>query len=280
MAVTMQDVRSVLDPEEPDYEFAALLGPEALPHLETLVRANDPMLASKAAYLAGLLNDERSADVVNRAGQSDNATVRVAAAAAARHLSGSGASDVLISLLADADPGVRTVALKSVPDTATGDLRAAIEDIRTSEADAAVRDLSTEVLRRLTDIPPGSETPAAEPGGEQMSAPASSGQGEMPAGGSSGQGEMPAVGSSGQGEMPDRGSSGQGQGEMPDVGSSGQGHSEIPDLTSSGQGQGEMPEVGSSGQDQGEMPDVGFSGQGQGEMPPVGGSGQGELPRL
>jgi len=221
MAVTMQDVRAVLDPEEPDYEFASLLGPEALPHLETLVRGDDPMLASKAAYLAGLLDDERSADVVNQAGQSDDATVRVAAAAAARHLTGTGASDVLISLLSDSDPGVRTVALKSVPDTATGDLRSLVEDISGSEGDDAVRELSGQVLRRLSDHPPGSEA-------EVRGAPP---------------GEMPPLGTS-QGGMSDRGS---GQGEMPPLGSSQGG------MFDTGSGQGEMPPLGSS---QGEMPPV------------------------
>jgi hypothetical protein len=36
MPVTMEQVRAFLDPEEPDYQQAAQLGPEALPHLEEL----------------------------------------------------------------------------------------------------------------------------------------------------------------------------------------------------------------------------------------------------
>jgi len=239
MAVTMQDVRAVLDPEEPDYEFAALLGPEALPHLETLVRGDDPMLASKAAYLAGLLNDERSADVVNQAGQSDHATVRVAAAAAARHLTGTGASDVLISLLSDSDPGVRTVALKSVPDAATDDLRSLVEDINSSEGDEAVREVSRQVLQRLSDFPSSSDT-------EVSGAPA---------------GEMPPLGSS-AGGMSDAGS---GQGEMPPLGSTPSG------MSNAGSGPGEMPPVGSSA---GGMSDAG---NGPGEMPPLR-SSPGEMP--
>jgi len=239
MAVTMQDVRSVLDPEEPDYEFAALLGPEALPHLETLVREGDPMLASKAAYLAGLLDDERSADVVNQASQSDSAAVRVAAAAAARHLSGSGASDVLISLLADSDPGVRTVALKSVPDSATGDLRALVEDINASEGDDAVRELSSQVLRRLSD-------PPADPVPDVVGAPA---------------GEMPPL-DSGPGGVIDGGSD---QGEMPPLGPSAGG------MGDEGSDQGEMPplEPGARG--------MGGGGGGQGEMPPLS-AGSGDMP--
>jgi len=38
MAVTMAQVRAVLDPDEPDYGQAAKLGPQALAHLEKLVK--------------------------------------------------------------------------------------------------------------------------------------------------------------------------------------------------------------------------------------------------
>ena len=67
MPVTMQQVRLILDSEEPDYGLGAQLGAEALPHLETLVRSGNPMLASKAVYLASLIPEPRSAalDVVD-----------------------------------------------------------------------------------------------------------------------------------------------------------------------------------------------------------------------
>ena len=60
MPVTMKQVRAALDPEEPDYEKAAKLGPEALPHLEKLISRKDPNLASKAASLAGMIFVARS----------------------------------------------------------------------------------------------------------------------------------------------------------------------------------------------------------------------------
>jgi hypothetical protein len=47
-------VRAALEPEEPDYAAAAQLGP-AVPHLQTLIQGDDPMLASKASYLASLI---------------------------------------------------------------------------------------------------------------------------------------------------------------------------------------------------------------------------------
>lgn len=120
MAVSMEDVRRVLDPEEPDYEAAAQLGPDAIPHLEALVAGDDPMLASKAAYAASLLEGATGEEVVRVAARSDDPVVRVAAAAAARNLPAQSARAVLTELASDEDPGIRKVARASAPkDTST-----------------------------------------------------------------------------------------------------------------------------------------------------------------
>jgi hypothetical protein len=50
MAGTFKQVIEVLNPDEPDYGSAATLGPEALPHLETIIEGDDPALAFKAAH--------------------------------------------------------------------------------------------------------------------------------------------------------------------------------------------------------------------------------------
>src|SRR5262245_12866708 len=110
MAVTMQQVREILDAEEPDYQRGAALGREALPHLDALVSSGDPMLASKATYLASLIQDALAVDVVEKAARSTDPIVRVAAAAAATNLSSRGESDVLDKLDDDPDAGVRKVA--------------------------------------------------------------------------------------------------------------------------------------------------------------------------
>jgi HEAT repeat protein len=115
MAVSMNDVRRVLDPEEPNYDAAAKLGPDALPHLQALVTGPDSMLASKAAYAASLLEGASGESVVRAAAQSRDPVVRVAAAAAARNLPPESARAVLVSLATDDDPGVSKVARASAP---------------------------------------------------------------------------------------------------------------------------------------------------------------------
>jgi len=127
MSVTMKDVLEVLEPDEPNYNRAASLGPDALPHLRTLVEGEDPMLAAKAAYAASLLEGDQGKDVVVAAANSDTASVRVAAAAAANNLPTESAVEVLMELVDDNDAGVRKVALSSVPADAPQQLSEKVE---------------------------------------------------------------------------------------------------------------------------------------------------------
>jgi hypothetical protein len=113
MAVSMSDVRRVLDPEEPNYADVAQLGEEALPHLIALVSGEDPMLASKAVWAASLLQNSAGADVVRNAAHSDDSVLRIAAAAAARNLPIDSAIEILYLLATDNDPGIQKVARTS-----------------------------------------------------------------------------------------------------------------------------------------------------------------------
>ena len=80
MAVTSEQVRAVLDRDEPDYEEAARLGPDALPFLQRFVESGDPSLAPKAAYLAGRIGDPQAAPILELAAASADSSVRAAAA--------------------------------------------------------------------------------------------------------------------------------------------------------------------------------------------------------
>src|SRR5262245_13357106 len=104
MAVTSEQVRAVLDRDEPDYEEAAKLGPEALPHLQRFVESGDSNLASKAAYLAGRIGDPEAVPILELAAASDDAVIRAGAAAGVRHLPGEEVDDILLTLVDDDDP--------------------------------------------------------------------------------------------------------------------------------------------------------------------------------
>lgn len=148
MAVSIERVRDFLDQDEPEYAKAARLGPDAVPHLARLVREGDPLLASKAAYLAGLIDSEESPAVLEQASQSDQPTVRVAAASAAQHLS-EVQPELFERLLSDADAGVRRAALKSVGASQPSALRAKVEDLASGDEVGHVRQLAAETARQL-----------------------------------------------------------------------------------------------------------------------------------
>jgi hypothetical protein len=148
VAVTKEQVRAELEKDEPNYPRAAGLGPEALPHLEELAQEDDVMIASKAVYLAGLIEGEPADRLLADAASSDDPRIRVAAASAARHRSDEAASAVLVPLVKDDDMGVRKTALKSVPPQPTGDLRSAVEELGDAP-DETTRRLSEQTLRRL-----------------------------------------------------------------------------------------------------------------------------------
>lgn len=149
MSVTMEQVRAVLDSEEPNYVQGAQLGLDALPYLESLVTGADPMLASKATYLASLIRGEQSVRILQEAARSESLVVRVAAAGAVRNLDESVASDILFSLVDDQNIGVRKVALESVPANVTPSLRDKIQGLTQTESSVEIRNLSDEVLDRL-----------------------------------------------------------------------------------------------------------------------------------
>lgn len=113
MAVTLEQVRNLLESDEPKYSAAAKMGAALLPHLQSIVTSPDEDTASKAAYLASLVNDPRAAQVMQAAARHRSPLVRLAVAAAARTTRVPNAASAVASLTRDRDTGVRKAAGKS-----------------------------------------------------------------------------------------------------------------------------------------------------------------------
>jgi len=149
----MQQVRAQLDRDEPDYPAAARLGPEAFPHLRQLAQGDDPMLASKAVYLASLIGTEQSVAIVNEAAGKPNPIVRAAAAGALRNLD-QAPNQLLNSLLNDQDVGVRKVALRSVEasrPSLPADVATNVRDMAVNDPNPHLRQLAGGVINRLSE---------------------------------------------------------------------------------------------------------------------------------
>ena len=73
----MQQILNFLEAEEPNYGEASKLGASALPLLNTIVAMGDPLLASKAAYLSSLIDDDSTLMVLKNAAKSPHPVVRI-----------------------------------------------------------------------------------------------------------------------------------------------------------------------------------------------------------
>lgn len=150
-ALSLAQTRKLIDLDEPDYEaLAKQLGPAAIPQLQTIVKGSDPMLASKAAYLVSLIPDERSINVVAVAAKSPHATVRVAAASAARNLQQAEKVTTLVNeLLKDPDIGVRKVALRSIEVKPEIGPKEMVTKLATNDPDSTIRDIASQLINHM-----------------------------------------------------------------------------------------------------------------------------------
>lgn len=157
--VTESDVRTELEPDEPDYQHAARLGPGALPVLERLVmRSRDQVetvLAAKAAYLAGLIAADSSGSalkestrVLSEAAAHPDPRVRLSVAHVMRFLPAHDSEDVLARLIDDMDSSVRKFSLLSVKPEVGPEVRASVKQ-RLFDADPDVRHAAEGVMDRV-----------------------------------------------------------------------------------------------------------------------------------
>jgi HEAT repeat protein len=148
MAVTMQQVLAQIDKDEPDYARAAKLGRGALPHVRQIIEADDPMLASKAAYLASLIGGADAIELLDQAANRREPEVRVAVAHALKNTKDA-PPELLKRLLGDDDPGVRKLALTTVAGLRVRALQGQVATIAKRDPEGFVRDLAAQTSRRL-----------------------------------------------------------------------------------------------------------------------------------
>ena len=140
------ELRQALDKDELDYPaLATEVGPEALDDLEALVAEDEPRIASKAAYLAALVDAERGARIVQLAAESRHDVVRASAAAAVGSLQLDKASPITQTLLSDPDPGIRARAIKSAAQLG-GDLHDHVRRLADDDDDPEVRQLAAGIV--------------------------------------------------------------------------------------------------------------------------------------
>jgi HEAT repeat protein len=150
MPVTMQQVLAEIDSEEPRYDQIRALGPDALPHLDMLVEADDGLRAAKAAYAASLIGGADSIDLLRKAADHQDPQVRVAAASGLKNAADQAPTEVLESLLADEDAGVRKMAVGTAGDLNRADLRDKVAGIAADDPEEFLRTAASDVARDIS----------------------------------------------------------------------------------------------------------------------------------
>lgn len=147
MANTLEGVRARIDLDELNYGMLATeLGEAALPHLKTLAAGRDPMLASKAAYLAALIGGAEATPVLDIAQKRAEAEVRVAVASALHHLDEAQAEGLAERLVADADVGVRKMTMKAAAKMRFPRLKSRLQSLGARDSEPVIRSLAEKGL--------------------------------------------------------------------------------------------------------------------------------------
>ena len=149
MPVTMQQVLAVIDKDEPNYAAFAQMGPEALPHLEMIIDANDPLKAAKAAYAASMIGGAGSVNALRKAAEHHDPQVRIAVAHGLRNLSEAAPSDLVMKSLNDGDSGVRKLALGTAGLLKRADLSQKVEAMAQSDPDEHLRTAASATVTKL-----------------------------------------------------------------------------------------------------------------------------------
>lgn len=148
MTVTREQVLAQLYPDEPDYEGAAQLGPEALPHLMQLIEEGDPDLASKATSLASVIDAAESIEAVDKAARSPDPVIRVAAAAALGNLSEM-PDPLAQGMLNDEDVGVRKLALRSLERQQPAGFKQKAQQMAANDPNPVLREHAARIAEEL-----------------------------------------------------------------------------------------------------------------------------------
>ncbi|MCX5603751.1 hypothetical protein OOK29_37005 [Streptomyces phaeochromogenes] len=147
MPITLDELRRLLDSDEPDYPAIALMtGPESAEHLRTLARDENVMLATKAVYAVSLIESATAPDVVDEAAASDEPLLRIASASALVNLPEEARNRVAERLIETDDVNVEKLVIRSLGQNLTPRLEQSLGRLANDSSSETIRDLSRSKL--------------------------------------------------------------------------------------------------------------------------------------
>ena len=147
--MTEQELRQALDNEEPQYpELAAQLDASDVPKLRAIAEGSDVGRATKAVYLASLLDFGDAPEIVVKAAHSPTELVRIASATGLRNLPAKARDRAADLLIDEANPAIAKMVLRAV-DVDSPVLGPKIRALKERTQFREIRDLAG---RKLGDI--------------------------------------------------------------------------------------------------------------------------------
>jgi HEAT repeat protein len=145
-----EELIAFLRQDELDYPAAAQkFGKDALPLLKELIEGSDENLAVKATYLVSYIQDDAKNDILIAAASNKLTAVRVAAAYGAQKLKEADATKVLDAALADNDPGVLKIAMRSVEQLKLAPkFKTQLAKVAKLQPDEVIKNLATELNKK------------------------------------------------------------------------------------------------------------------------------------
>ncbi|CCH52338.1 hypothetical protein BN8_01332 [Fibrisoma limi BUZ 3] len=150
MALSPTELRLRLSSDEPDYaQLAQLIDGSDVSVLLQLANDPDPMLASKAVYLASLLPNPQAHDIVVTASNSPRALVRIASASALVNLPDEVRYPIADRLIDADDVSVKKLAIKAVEQAAPAALKQKLDRMSRENPSEMIRNLSKTTLQKI-----------------------------------------------------------------------------------------------------------------------------------
>lgn len=150
MALSPTELRLRLSSDEPDYaQLAQLIDGSDVPVLMQLANDPDPMLASKAVYLASLLPNPQAHDIVATASNSPRDLVRIASASALVNLPDEVRYPIADRLIDSDDVSVKKLAIKSVEQSAPAALKQKLDRMSRENPSEMIRNLSKTTFQKI-----------------------------------------------------------------------------------------------------------------------------------
>jgi HEAT repeat protein len=144
--MTEKDLLKALDNEEPRYpEIAAQLDASDVPRLRAIAEGTDVARATKAVYLASLIDKDDAHEIVIKAARSSTELVRIASASALENLPAASRDRAAERLIDDPNPAIAKLVLRAV-DADSPTLRGKIRALQDGAANAEIRDLARSKL--------------------------------------------------------------------------------------------------------------------------------------